>query len=200
MPARTHGRHRRPPVSPSLSKLGERIRQARKEAGLTQAQLDRYRRETGGQGLSSYPHPWLMPQFWQFPTGSMGLGPLNAIYQARFMRYLEQRGVLETQGRKVWAFPGDGEMDEPESLAGLSIAAREGLDNLIFVVNCNWKCILFFSYNLFYVIKISSCRMNPYDKKALIFEFLPYFFNFGHFSYAWPTPSSPKIKHYNFSF
>jgi pyruvate dehydrogenase E1 component len=78
-----------------------------------------------------------MPQFWQFPTGSMGLGPLNAIYQARFMRYLEQRGVLETRGRKVWAFPGDGEMDEPESLAGLSIAAREGLDNLIFVVNCN---------------------------------------------------------------
>jgi pyruvate dehydrogenase E1 component len=78
-----------------------------------------------------------MPQFWQFPTGSMGLGPLNAIYQARFMRYLEQRGVLKTRGRKVWAFPGDGEMDEPESLAGLSIAAREGLDNLIFVVNCN---------------------------------------------------------------
>jgi pyruvate dehydrogenase E1 component len=78
-----------------------------------------------------------MPQFWQFPTGSMGLGPLNAIYQARFMRYLESRGILETKGRKVWAFPGDGEMDEPESLAGLSIAAREGLDNLIFVVNCN---------------------------------------------------------------
>jgi len=107
------------------------------EGRLTEAQLDRYRRETGGQGLSSYPHPWLMPQFWQFPTGSMGLGPLNAIYQARFMRYLEQRGILETRGRKVWAFPGDGEMDEPESLAGLSIAAREGLDNLIFVVNCN---------------------------------------------------------------
>jgi pyruvate dehydrogenase E1 component len=107
------------------------------EGRLTEAQLDCYRRETGGQGLSSYPHPWLMPQFWQFPTGSMGLGPLTAIYQARFMRYLEQRGVLETQGRKVWAFPGDGEMDEPESLAGLSIAAREGLDNLIFVVNCN---------------------------------------------------------------
>jgi pyruvate dehydrogenase E1 component len=107
------------------------------EGRLTEAQLDRYRRESGGQGLSSYPHPWLMPQFWQFPTGSMGLGPLNAIYQARFMRYLEQRGILETHGRKVWAFPGDGEMDEPESLAGLSIAAREGLDNLIFVVNCN---------------------------------------------------------------
>ncbi|MDA1116847.1 MAG: alpha-ketoglutarate dehydrogenase [Proteobacteria bacterium] len=107
------------------------------EGRLTDAQLDSYRRETGGQGLSSYPHPWLMPEFWQFPTGSMGLGPLNAIYQARFMRYLEQRGVLKTEGRKVWAFPGDGEMDEPESLAGLSIAAREGLDNLIFVVNCN---------------------------------------------------------------
>ncbi|MEO8717312.1 MAG: alpha-ketoglutarate dehydrogenase [Burkholderiales bacterium] len=107
------------------------------EGRLTEAQLNSYRRETGGQGLSSYPHPWLMPKFWQFPTGSMGLGPLNAIYQARFMRYLEQRGVLKTQGRKVWAFPGDGEMDEPESLAGLSIAAREGLDNLIFVVNCN---------------------------------------------------------------
>ena len=107
------------------------------EGRLSDAQLDSYRRETGGQGLSSYPHPWLMPQFWQFPTGSMGLGPLNAIYQARFMRYLEQRGVLQTAGRKVWAFPGDGEMDEPESLAGLSLAAREGLDNLIFVVNCN---------------------------------------------------------------
>jgi len=107
------------------------------EGRLSEAQLDSYRRETGGQGLSSYPHPWLMPQFWQFPTGSMGLGPLNAIYQARFMRYLEQRGILATAGRKVWAFPGDGEMDEPESLAGLSIAAREGLDNLIFVVNCN---------------------------------------------------------------
>ena len=107
------------------------------EGRLTDAQLDSYRRETGGQGLSSYPHPWLMPQFWQFPTGSMGLGPLAAIYQARFMRYLEHRGILETQGRKVWAFPGDGEMDEPESLAGLSLAAREGLDNLIFVVNCN---------------------------------------------------------------
>jgi pyruvate dehydrogenase E1 component len=107
------------------------------EGRLTDAQLDNYRRETGGQGLSSYPHPWLMPRFWQFPTGSMGLGPLAAIYQARFMRYLEHRGVLATAGRKVWAFPGDGEMDEPESLAGLSLAAREGLDNLIFVVNCN---------------------------------------------------------------
>ncbi|MGD9952290.1 MAG: alpha-ketoglutarate dehydrogenase [Burkholderiales bacterium] len=107
------------------------------EGRLAESQLGHYRRETGGTGLSSYPHPWLMPQFWQFPTGSMGLGPLNAIYQARFMRYLEHRGILKTAGRKVWAFPGDGEMDEPESLAGLSLAAREGLDNLIFVVNCN---------------------------------------------------------------
>ncbi len=107
------------------------------ESRLTETQLDNYRRETLGKGLSSYPHPWLMPGFWQFPTGSMGLGPMNAIYQARFMRYLEHRGIQETEGRKVWAFPGDGEMDEPESLAALSLAAREGLDNLIFVVNCN---------------------------------------------------------------
>ena len=107
------------------------------EGRLAETQLDHYRRETGGQGLSSYPHPWLMPDFWQFPTGSMGLGPLQAIYQARFLRYLEDRGLARTAGRKVWAFVGDGEMDEPESLAGLSLAAREGLDNLIFVVNCN---------------------------------------------------------------
>jgi pyruvate dehydrogenase E1 component len=107
------------------------------EGRLTEEQLDHYRRETAGRGLSSYPHPWLMPGFWQFPTGSMGLGPLQAIYQARFLRYLENRGIAATSGRKVWAFVGDGEMDEPESLAGLSIAAREGLDNLIFVVNCN---------------------------------------------------------------
>ena len=107
------------------------------EGRLEAEQLDRYRRETGGGGLSSYPHPWLMPGFWQFPTGSMGLGPLFAIYQARFMRYLEHRGQLATTGRKVWAFVGDGEMDEPESLAGLSLAARERLDNLVLVVNCN---------------------------------------------------------------
>ena len=107
------------------------------EGRLSEAQLDSYRRETGGRGLSSYPHPWLMPDFWQFPTGSMGLGPISAIYQARFMRYLADRGLLGTAERKVWAFVGDGEMDEPESLAGLSLAAREGLDNLIFVVNCN---------------------------------------------------------------
>jgi pyruvate dehydrogenase E1 component len=112
------------------------------EGRLGEAQLDHYRREcagaTGGvAGLSSYCHPYLMPGFWQFPTGSMGLGPINAIYQARFMRYLENRQILATGGRKIWAFAGDGEMDEPESLAGLSLAAREGLDNLIFVVNCN---------------------------------------------------------------
>ncbi|MCD6040967.1 MAG: aceE [Burkholderiales bacterium] len=107
------------------------------EGRLSEEQLNHYRRETSGKGLSSYCHPYLMPEFWQFPTGSMGLGPLNAIYQARFMRYLQDRGLLETQKRKVWAFVGDGEMDEPESLAGLSLATREGLDNLIFVVNCN---------------------------------------------------------------
>ncbi len=107
------------------------------EGRLSEAQLLKYRQETAGGGLSSYCHPWLMPDFWQFPTGSMGLGPITAIYQARFMRYLRDRGLLDTEGRKVWAFVGDGEMDEPESLAGLSLAAREGLDNLIFVVNCN---------------------------------------------------------------
>src|SRR3989440_1259724 len=107
------------------------------EGRLSEEQLANYRQETGGKGLCSYCHPYLMPEFWQFPTGSMGLGPINAIYQARFMRYLEHRGILKTAGRKVWAFVGDGEMDEPESLAGLSLATREGLDNLIFVVNCN---------------------------------------------------------------
>jgi pyruvate dehydrogenase E1 component len=107
------------------------------EGRLTEENLEHYRRETGGKGLSSYCHPWLMPQFWQFPTGSMGLGPITAIYQARFMRYLENRGILAAGSRKVWEFVGDGEMDEPESLAALSMAAREGLDNLIFVVNCN---------------------------------------------------------------
>jgi pyruvate dehydrogenase E1 component len=110
------------------------------EGRLDEEQLAHYRRETGGRGLSSYPHPRLMPDFWQFPTGSMGLGPIQAIYQARFMKYLADRGILDRdahRGRKVWAFAGDGEMDEPESLAGLSMAAREGLDNLVFVVNCN---------------------------------------------------------------
>ena len=107
------------------------------EGRLTEDQLLKYRQETRGGGLSSYPHPWLMPDFWQFPNASMGLGPINAIYQARFMRYLEDREILPKSDRKVWAFVGDGEMDEPESLAGLSLAAREKLDNLIFVVNCN---------------------------------------------------------------
>ncbi len=107
------------------------------EGRLTQENLMHYRRETGGKGLSSYCHPYLMPSFWQFPTGSMGLGPITAIYQARFMRYLADRSLKDSGARKVWAFVGDGEMDEPESLAGLSLAAREGLDNLIFVVNCN---------------------------------------------------------------
>src|SRR5690242_884070 len=107
------------------------------EGRLAEERLANYRRETAGQGLSSYCHPYLMPQFWQFPTGSMGIGPIHAIYQARFMRYLEHRGLLKTAGRKVWCFVGDGEMDEPESLAGLSIAAREKLDNLVLVVNCN---------------------------------------------------------------
>src|SRR5687768_7973070 len=104
---------------------------------LTEDQLNNFRREVGGKGLSSYPHPWLMPDFWQFPTVSMGLGPLMAIYQARFMKYLDSRGLVKTQGRKVWAFMGDGEMDEPESMGAISLASRENLDNLIFVVNCN---------------------------------------------------------------
>lgn len=104
---------------------------------LTQQQLDNFRQETGGNGLSSYPHPWLMPNFWQFPTVSMGLGPLMAIYQARFMKYLSSRGLINADGRKVWAFMGDGEMDEPESLGAIPLASREKLDNLIFVVNCN---------------------------------------------------------------
>src|SRR4051812_39322 len=107
------------------------------EGRLSEQQLDCFRREVGGNGLSSYPHPRLMPDFWEFPTVSMGLGPLTAIYQARFNRYLANRGIKDTTDQRVWAFLGDGEMDEPESLAGLSIAAREGLDNLTFVVNCN---------------------------------------------------------------
>ncbi|MBK5106345.1 MAG: pyruvate dehydrogenase (acetyl-transferring), homodimeric type, partial [Burkholderiales bacterium] len=107
------------------------------EGRLDESQLDKFRQEVDGGGLSSYPHPWLMPDFWQFPTVSMGLGPIMSIYQARFMKYLAGRGILETGARNVWAFVGDGEMDEPESLAGLSLAAREGLDNLILVVNCN---------------------------------------------------------------
>jgi pyruvate dehydrogenase E1 component len=107
------------------------------EGRLTEAQLYKFRQEVDGDGLSSYPHPWLMPNFWQFPTVSMGLGPLMAIYQARFMRYLQHRGLAQTEGRKVWAYLGDGETDEPESLGAISMAGRERLDNLIFVINCN---------------------------------------------------------------
>lgn len=107
------------------------------EGRLTEEQLDHFRREVEGKGLSSYPHPWLMPDFWQFPTVSMGLGPMMAIYQARFMKYLEAQGLKEVGDRKVWIFMGDGESDEPESLGALSLASRERLDNLVCVVNCN---------------------------------------------------------------
>ncbi len=107
------------------------------EGRLTEQQLKRFRQEVGGGGLSSYPHPWLMPDFWQFPTVSMGLGPMMAIYQARFMRYMEHREFVEPSDRKVWAFLGDGEMDEPESMGAITMPVREGLDNLVFVVNCN---------------------------------------------------------------
>ncbi len=107
------------------------------EGRVTEEQLERFRQEVDGHGLSSYPHPWLMPAFWQFPTVSMGLGPIMSIYQARFMRYLHDRSLLDATGRKVWAFVGDGEMDEPESLGAISLAGREKLDDLIWVVNCN---------------------------------------------------------------
>jgi pyruvate dehydrogenase E1 component len=107
------------------------------EGRLTEEHLRRFREEVGGGGLSSYPHPWLMPDFWQFPTVSMGLGPMMAIYQARFVRYLEHRGIIPASDRKVWAFLGDGEMDEPESLGAITMPVREKLDNLVFVVNCN---------------------------------------------------------------
>ena len=107
------------------------------EGRLQESHLERYRQEVQGGGLCSYPHPWLMPDFWQFPTGSMGIGPINAIYQARFLRYLQHRGIAETEGRHVWGVFGDGEMDEPESIAALSLAARESLDNVTFVINCN---------------------------------------------------------------
>ncbi len=107
------------------------------EGRFTEEHLDHFRRETGGKGLSSYPHPRLMPDFWEFPTVSMGLGPLAAVYQARFNRYLQNRGIRDTSEQRVWAFLGDGEMDEPESLSGISLAARDGLDNLTFVINCN---------------------------------------------------------------
>jgi len=104
---------------------------------LTRDQMEHFRQEVDGKGLSSYPHPWLMPEFWQFPTVSMGLGPLMAIYQARFMKYLNDRSIINAADRKVWAFMGDGEMDEPESLGAISLASRERLDNLVFVINCN---------------------------------------------------------------
>ena len=107
------------------------------EGRISEEQMYKFRQEVDGGGLSSYPHPWLMPDFWQFPTVSMGLGPLMAIYQARFMQYLKHRDLVNTEGRKVWAFLGDGETDEPESLGAISMAGREKLDNLIFVVNCN---------------------------------------------------------------
>jgi pyruvate dehydrogenase E1 component len=107
------------------------------EGRLSEEQLANYRQEVGGKGLSSYPHPWLMPDFWQFPTGSMGLGPMSAIYQGRFLRYLQHRGIADTTHRRVWGVFGDGEMDEPESIGALTLAARENLDNLTFVINCN---------------------------------------------------------------
>ncbi len=107
------------------------------EGRLNESQLNNFRRDVDGQGVTSYPHPKLMPEFWQFPTVSMGLGPIQAIYQARFLKYLHARGIANTEGRKVWCFCGDGEMDEPESLGAIGMAARERLDNLIFVVNCN---------------------------------------------------------------
>jgi len=107
------------------------------EGRLNENDLNRFRREVGGGGLSSYPHPWLMPGFWQFPTVSMGLGPMMALYQARFMRYMEHRELIPPSDRKVWCFLGDGEMDEPESMGAITMAVREGLDNLVFVVNCN---------------------------------------------------------------
>jgi pyruvate dehydrogenase E1 component len=107
------------------------------EGRISEEQLSNFRMETGGKGLSSYPHPWLMPDFWQFPTVSMGLGPIMGIYQARFLKYLHDRGIADTSDRKVWVFCGDGEMDEPESLGAISLASREKLDNLIFVINCN---------------------------------------------------------------
>src|SRR5215210_2052880 len=107
------------------------------EGRLTEDQLDHFRLEVGGEGLSSYPHPRLMPDFWEYPTVSMGLGPINSIYQARFLRYLQNREIDDTSGSRVWCFVGDGEVDEPETLGSISLAAREGLDNLTWVVNCN---------------------------------------------------------------
>lgn len=107
------------------------------EGRLSEKQLAHYRQGVGGEGLCSYCHPWLMPEFWQFPTGSMGIGPISAVYQARFARYLDHRGFQDGSERHVWGVFGDGEMDEPESIGGLTLAARESLDNLTFIINCN---------------------------------------------------------------
>ena len=107
------------------------------EGRLSEERLMHYRQEVGGNGLCSYPHPWLMPDFWQFPTGSMGIGPISSAYQARFIRYLEHRGLKPSEDRHVWGVFGDGEMDEPESIGALTMAAREKLDNLTFIINCN---------------------------------------------------------------
>jgi len=107
------------------------------EGRFDEARLDNFRRDVDGEGLTSYPHPWLMPDYWQFPTVSMGLGPLQAIYQAHIMKYLDSRSLVPMNNRKVWAFLGDGECDEPESLGAIALAGRENLDNLIFVINCN---------------------------------------------------------------
>ena len=134
-PTEQHGGDLRVHAGPQLARASTRAPSSK--GRLTEEQLLGYRQETGGKGLSSYPHPWLMPDFWQFPTVSMGLGPLMAIYQARFLKYLQGRGLADTAQRKVWAFMGDGEMDEPESLGAISLAGRERLDNLIFVINCN---------------------------------------------------------------
>src|SRR6185312_7837261 len=107
------------------------------EGRLSEKHLKNFRQEVDGEGVSSYPHPWLMPNFWQFATVSLGLGPLQAIYQARFLKYLENRKFIEANQRKVWVFCGDGEMDEVDSVGALTVAAREELDNIIYVVNCN---------------------------------------------------------------
>ena len=107
------------------------------EGRMTEEQLNNFRREVDGKGISSYPHPWLMPDYWQFPTVSMGLGPIQGIYMARYLKYLEARGLAQTANRKVWVFCGDGEMDEPESMGAIGMAVREKLDNLIFIINCN---------------------------------------------------------------
>ena len=133
----TRGARRRPAVRAGARVARASTRGRSSRGGSARSSCSSFRQEVGGDGLSSYPHPWLMPEYWQFPTVSMGLGPLMAIYQARFLKYLDARGLADTADRHVWAFLGDGEMDEPESLGAISMASREKLDNLIFVVNCN---------------------------------------------------------------